>query len=156
MKVAILTANTKVYKGQEPDDSGKVLEGMIEDAGFEVVMQRALPLDQEVIESILSRIADDDMAELILTTGGAGCNPGDCTPEATTAVIDRPVPGIPEALRANAMQLTKRAMLNRGTAGIRGRVLIVNLPGKPHGARESLKYLLPELVRAVEVIRKEG
>lgn len=156
MKVAILTANTKVYRGQDTDESGQVLEELIEDAGLEVVFRRALPVDREVLESVLASIADDEMADLILTTGGAGCNPGDCTPEATTAVIERPVPGIPEALRANAMQLTKRAMLNRGTAGIRGRVLIVNLPGKPHGARESLKYLLPELVRAVEVIQKEG
>lgn len=156
MKVAILTANTKAYRGQDTDESGQVVEDLIKDAGFEVVFRRALPLDQEVLESVLAGIADDEMADLILTTGGAGCNPGDCTPEATTAVIERPVPGIPEALRANAMQLTKRAMLNRGTAGIRGRVLIVNLPGKPHGARESLKYLLPELVRAVEVIQKEN
>lgn len=156
MKVAILTGSTEVYREEVEDKSGDVVEEIIQKAGFEVVLRRALPLDMELLGSVLSSICDGEMADLVLTTGGAGCHPEDCMPEATTSIVERPLPGIPEAMRAHTMALTKRAMLNRGTAGIRKKTMIVNLPGKPHGVRESLEYILPELFRGVEVIQQKG
>ena len=155
MKVAIITANTDIYKGREENSSGEAIRKMIEEAGFETVFLRALPLDREVLSAVMQRIADGRLADLILTTGGAGCAPQDCTPEATTDIVERPVLGIAEAMRAHTMKLTKRSMLNRSTAGIRNGVLIVNLSGKTQAVKESLRYLLPELAHAVEVIQKE-
>ena len=156
MKVAILTANTNIYKEQEEDKSGKVIKKMIEEAGLEVVFMKALPNDREVLSTVMQRMSDGKIADLILTTGGAGCAPTDWTPEATLDIVDKVVPGIPEAMRAHVANLTKRSMLNRGAAGIRGEVLIVNLPGKAGAVKECLKFLLPELVHAVNVIKGEA
>ena len=156
MRVAIITANTDIYRGNEENTSGEAIRELIEEAGDEIVFMRALPVDREVLSTVLTRLADGQLADLVLTTGGAGCAPEDCVPEATMDVIDRLIPGIPEAMRAFTMQMTKRAMLNRGVAGIRKDVLIVNLPGKVRAVKETLKYLLPELTHAVEVIRGEG
>ncbi len=156
MKVAILTANTNIYREQEEDKSAKVIKKILEEAGLEIVFMKALPNDREVLSTIMQRMADGKLADLILTTGGAGCAPSDCTPEATLDIVDRVVPGIPEAMRAHTAQLTKRAMLNRSAAGIRGDVLIVNLPGKAGAVKECLKFLLPELVHAVKVIKGEA
>ena len=156
MKIAILTANTNVYREQEEDKSAKVIKKIVEEAGMEIVFMKALPNDREVLSTIMQRIADGKLADLILTTGGAGCGPNDWTPEATLDIIERAVPGIPEAMRAHVATLTKRSMLNRGVAGIRGDVLIVNLPGKAGAVKECLKFLLPELVHAVNVIKGEA
>lgn len=156
MKIAILTANTNVYREQEEDKSAKVIKKIVEEAGMEIVFMKALPNDREVLSTIMQRMADGKLADLILTTGGAGCGPNDWTPEATLDIIDRAVPGIPEAMRAHVATLTKRSMLNRGVAGIRGDVLIVNLPGKAGAVKECLKFLLPELVHAVNVIKGEA
>ena len=152
MKVAIITANTDIYKGTKANESGEAVKLVAEEAGLEVVFMRALPLDREVLSAIMK---DGKAADLILTTGGAGCNPDDCTPEATMDIVERPVPGIPEAMRAHTMKLTRRSMLNRSAAGICGETLIVNLPGKAQAVKESLRYLLPELVHAVKVIKGE-
>ena len=156
MKIAILTANTNVYREQEEDKSAKVIKKIVEEAGMEIVFMKALPNDREVLSTIMQRMADGKLADLILTTGGAGCGPNDWTPEATLDIIDRAVPGIPEAMRAHVATLTKRSMLNRGVAGIKGDVLIVNLPGKAGAVKECLKFLLPELVHAVNVIKGEA
>ena len=156
MKVAILTANTNIYREQEEDKSAKVIKKLVEEAGMEIVFMKALPNDRDVLSTIMQRMADGKLADLILTTGGAGMGPDDWTPEATLDIIDRAVPGIPEAMRAHIAQLTKRSMLNRGAAGIRGDVLIVNLPGKAGAVKECLKFLLPELVHAVNVIKGEA
>ena len=153
MRVAIVTASTEIYKGQTEDASGKVIKRLVEQVGFEVVFMKALPCDKKVLSTVFQRMADAHVTDLILTTGGAGCAPEDCTPEATMDVVDRPVLGIPEAMRAFTMRMTKRAMLNRSAAGIRGDVLIVNLPGKPNAVKECLEYLLPEITHAVEVIK---
>ena len=118
-----------------------------------IVDRIGLPL---VLSTVMKRMTDGKTADLILTTGGAGCNPGDCTPEATMNIVDRPVPGIPEAMRAHTMKLTRRSMLNRSVAGISGDTLIVNLPGKAQAVKESLRFLLPELVHAVKVIKGEA
>lgn len=156
MKVAIITANTDIYKGVKENESGEAAKLVVEEAGLEVVFLRALPLDREVLSTVMKRMVDEKAADLILTTGGAGCNPGDCTPEATMDIVDRPVPGIPEAMRAHTMKLTRRSMLNRSTAGISGDVLIVNLPGKAQAVKESLRFLLPEIVHAVNIIKGES
>ena len=156
MKVAIITANTDIYKGVKENESGEAAKLVVEEAGLEVVCLRALPLDREVLSTVMKRMVDEKAADLILTTGGAGCNPGDCTPEATMDIVDRPVPGIPEAMRAHTMKLTRRSMLNRSTAGISGDVLIVNLPGKAQAVKESLRFLLPEIVHAVNIIKGEA
>ena len=147
MKVAIITASTAVYKGEQEDASGKVIRKMVEEAGHDVVFMKALPTDKTVLSTVFQRMADGNLADLILTTGGAGCGPEDCTPEATMEVVDRPLLGIPEGM----LTLTKRAMLNRAAAGIRGNVVIVNLPGKAGAVKECLGYILPEVMHAVEV-----
>lgn len=156
MRVAIITANTDIYKEKEQNTSGEVIQKIVEEAGMEVVFMRALPTDRKVLSTVMQRMADNHVTDLILTTGGAGCGPQDCTPEATMDIVERPIPGIPEAMRAHTMQLTKRSMLNRSTAGIRQDVLIVNLPGKAQAVKEALRYLLPELAHAVEVIKGEA
>ena len=156
MRVAIITANTDIYRGKEENVSGEAIKEIVEEVGGEVIFMRALPLDREVLSTVMQRMADNHLTDLLFTTGGAGCGLQDCTPEATTDIIERPVPGIPEAMRAYTMNMTKRSMLNRSTAGFRKDVLIVNLPGKPQAVKECLRYLLPELMHAVEVAWQEG
>ena len=156
MRVAIITANTDIYRGNEENVSGEAIKEIVEEVGCEVIFMRALPLDREVLSTVMQRMADNHLTDLLFTTGGAGCGLQDCTPEATTDIIERPVPGIPEAMRAYTMNMTKHSMLNRSTAGFRKDVLIVNLPGKPQAVKECLRYLLPELMHAVEVAWQEG
>ena len=156
MRVAIITASTDIYRGNEENVSGEAIKEIVEEVGCEVIFMRALPLDREVLSTVMQRMADNHLTDLLFTTGGAGCGLQDCTPEATTDIIERPVPGIPEAMRAYTMNMTKRSMLNRSTAGFRKDVLIVNLPGKPQAVKECLRYLLPELMHAVEVAWQEG
>ena len=155
MKVAILTANTQVYKEQEEDKGGKVIRKIVE-AGQHVIFAKALPVDKKVLSTVMQRMADGNMADIILTTGGAGCAAGDVTPEATTEILDRPVPGIPEAIRAYSMTITKRAMLSRATAGIRKKTLIINLPGSPKAVKESLEYIIGALNHGIEIMTGEA
>lgn len=156
MKVAIITASTAVYKEREENQSGEVIRKMAEEAGMEVVFMKALPNDRKVLSTVFQRMADNHLTDLILTTGGAGCAPEDCTPEATLDVVDRQIVGIPEGMRAHMLSMTKRTMLNRSAAGIRGDVLIVNLPGKAGAVKECLGYILPEVMHAVGVIKGES
>ena len=101
----------------------------------------------------MKRLADSHIVDLVLTTGGTGFSENDVTPEATLDIVERQVPGIPEAMRAYSMQFTKRAMLSRAAAGIRKKTLIVNFPGSPKALKESLNYILPELVHGVEILQ---
>lgn len=156
MRVAIITANTDIYRGNEENTGGEAIREIMEEAGAEVTFMRALPVDREVLSTVMLRLVEGNLADLVLTTGGAGCAPDDCVPEASLDVIERPIPGIPEAMRAYTMQMTKRAMLNRGVAGIRGEVLIVNLPGKARAVKEVLGYLLPELTHVTDMIQKKA
>lgn len=155
MRVAIITANTDIYRNKEENVSGEAIREIVEEVGCEITFMRALPLDREVLSTVMQRMADNHLTDLLLTTGGSGCGPQDCIPEATMDVVERPVPGIPEAMRTYTMNMTKRSMLNRSMAGIRKDVLIVNLPGKAQAVKECLRYLLPELMHAVEVIQQE-
>ena len=154
MRVAILTANTNIYREQEEDKSAEVIKKILEEAGLEIGFMKALPNDREVLSTVMQRMADGRLADLILTTGGSGCATGDITPEATMDIVERPVLGIPEAMRAYTLQLTKRAMLNRSAAGIRNEVLIVNLPGKANAVKQCLEYILPEITHAVSLLKQ--
>lgn len=156
MKVAIITSSDSGYKGEREDISGGVIEQLVEQYGYDVSEKILLPDDRKMLSQTMAEIADENRASLILTTGGTGFSPRDCMPEATIDIIERIVPGIPEAMRAYSMSLTKRAMLSRGTAGIRKNTLIVNLPGSPKAVRECLEYILPELRHGLEIMLGEA
>lgn len=155
-RVAIITASDSGYRGEREDLSGPAVREIVEKAGYEVVSMDIVPDDQVMLAGKLQEIADSDKAELILTTGGTGFSERDITPEATEEVIERKVPGIPEAMRAYSMTITKRAMLSRGTAGIRGKTLIVNLPGSPKAVKECLEYIIDALGHGIEILTGEA
>ena len=154
-RVAIITSSDMGFQGKREDLSGPAIREIVEKNGYEVVSEDVLPDDRKMLSERMAEIADSGTAELILTTGGTGFSPRDITPEATEDIIDRRVPGIPEAMRAHMMRLTKRSMLNRAAAGVRNQVMIVNLPGKAGAVKECLEYLLPEIIHGVEVIKGE-
>ena len=152
MKVAILTVSDRSARQERPDASGPALRERMERGGHAVVHTAVLPDEQPQIESQLREWADSHAADLILTTGGTGVAARDRTPEATLAVCERIVPGIAEVMRQAGQSKTPHAMLSRGVAGIRGRALIVNLPGNPRAAVECLEAVLPALPHAVELL----
>ena len=152
-RAAIITASDSGYRGEREDLSGPAIREILEREGYEVISMDILPDDQVMLAGKLQEIADSEKAELILTTGGTGFSERDVTPEATEEVIERKVPGIPEAIRAYSMTITKRAMLSRATAGIRGKTLIINLPGSPKAVRESLGFILDSLDHGLAILR---
>lgn len=152
MRVAILTASDSGAAGAREDLSGREIRTMLEAAGYTVTKQLLLPDDRAQLAQAMRAIADDGLADLILTTGGTGLSPRDWTPEATLDVAERLVPGIAEAMRAYSMQFTPRAMLSRAVSAIRGQTLIINLPGSPKAVRECLEYLLPALGHGLEIL----
>lgn len=153
MRAAIITASTLGYKGQREDESGPYMKEVVEKAGFEVKVMKVLPDDRRILGEVMKRLADSHIVDLVLTTGGTGFSENDVTPEATLDIIERQVPGIPEAMRAYSMQFTKRAMLSRAMAGIRKKTLIVNFPGSPKAVKECLNYVLPELIHGVKILQ---
>ena len=155
-RAAIITASDSGYRGEREDLSGPAIKEILEREGYEVISMDILPDNQVMLAGKLQEIADSEKAELILTTGGTGFSERDVTPEATEEVIERKVPGIPEAIRAYSMTITKRAMLSRATAGIRGKTLIVNLPGSPKAVRESLEYIIDALAHGLEILSGEA
>ena len=155
-RAAIITASDAGYRGEREDLSGPAIKEILEREGYEVISMDILPDDQVMLAGKLQEIEDSEKAELILTTGGTGFSERDVTPEATEEVIERKVPGIPEAIRAYSMTITKRAMLSRATAGIRGKTLIVNLPGSPKAVRESLEYIIDALAHGLEILSGEA
>ena len=155
-RVAIITSSDTGYRGEREDLSGPAIKEIVEREGYEVVSMDILPDDQVMLAGKMQEIADKEMAELILTTGGTGFSERDVTPEATEEVIERRVPGIPEAMRAYSMTITKRAMLSRATAGIRGKTLIINLPGSPKDVKESLEYIIDALGHGIEIMTGEA
>lgn len=152
MRVAIITSSDSGYEGKREDVSGPVIEEMVTEFGYQVVSKTILPDDLQMLRDGMTEICDQSKADLLLTTGGTGFSPRDVMPEATLAVSERIVPGIPEAMRAYSMQFTKRAMLSRAASGIRKQTLIVNLPGSPKAVRECLEYILPELNHGLEIL----
>ena len=153
LSAAIITSSDSGYKGEREDLSGPVINEMLVQAGYEVKTAILLPDDRQMLADAMKEICDEHQADLIVTTGGTGFSMRDCMPEATRDVIEREVPGIPEAMRAFSMQITKRAMLSRAAAGIRKSTLIVNLPGSPKAVKESLEYILPELKHGIEILK---
>ena len=151
-RVAIITSSDTGYRGEREDLSGPAIKEIVEREGYEVVSMDILPDEQVMLAGKMQEFADKEMAELILTTGGTGFSERDVTPEATEEVIERRVPGIPEAMRAYSMTITKRAMLSRATAGIRGKTLIINLPGSPKAVKESLEYIIDALGHGIEIL----
>lgn len=156
IQIAILTASTRAAAGIYTDKSGPALRELVRHAlQAEVVALVVLPDDQAQIAAQLRQWADSGEIDLILTTGGTGFTPSDLTPEATRAVIEKEAPGLAEAMRAASLQISPHAMLSRAVCGIRGRTLIVNLPGSPRGATENLRVILPALPHAVALLREE-
>ena len=139
----ITSSDTRAGKTHE-DESGQLIKEIASKKGYHTESHIVLPDEQNLLEEEMKRLCDEKKVDLILTTGGTGFSPRDIMPEATMNITERAVPGIPEALRQYSMTITKRAMLSRGTAGIRGKTLIINLPGSPKAVKEQLEYLLDE------------
>ena len=150
-RAAVLTVSDRSAAGEREDASGPRLAGLLEDRGWVVSERRVVPDDTTAIAAALADLAGSGVA-LILTTGGTGLAPRDVTPDATRSVADREVPGIAEALRAAGLGETPHAMLSRATAAVRGRTLIVNLPGSPRGAESGFRTLAPVLDHAVALL----
>jgi molybdopterin adenylyltransferase len=153
MRVAILTISDTVSRGTRSDASGPALRDRCKALGWEVVSEGILPDEPTAIEERLASLADDDAADLVLTTGGTGIGPRDSTPEATARACQKLLPGIPELMREVGRRKNPRAALSRAVAGVCGRALIVNLPGSPRGAVESLDAVAELLPHAIEVLR---
>lgn len=155
-RAAIITASDKGAQGLREDVSGQVVREILEQNGYAVVHQVILPDERQQLAAELERLCMAHTVDIILTTGGTGFSQRDWTPEATLDVVERQVPGIPEAMRLNSLQITKRAMLSRAVAGIREQTLIVNLPGSPKAVRENLEYVISELAHGLEILRGEA
>jgi molybdenum cofactor synthesis domain-containing protein len=151
-RVGIITASDKGSAGQRVDVSGQVIVDMMASAGYEVVSKVVLPDEIGALSSEMIRLSDQVGVELILTTGGTGFSQRDVTPEATRRVVEREAPGIAEAIRLNSLSITPKGMLSRGFSGIRGRTLIINLPGSPKAVRESLAYILEPLFHGIQIL----
>lgn len=152
-RVAIITSSDSGFAGEREDKSGPVIAEIVKNNGYEVSFMKVLPDDREMLSNEMKRIADEDVADIILTTGGTGFSPRDVMPEATMDIVERVVPGIPEAMRAYSLQFTKRAMLSRAAAGIRKGTLIVNMPGSPKAVTECLEYIISELDHAMGILK---
>lgn len=152
-RVAIITLSDTASKGERIDESGRVIAEIVRNEGYEVVFQKIIPDEGAMLEALLCGLADNNEADLILTTGGTGFSKRDNTPEATRQVIERETPGISEAMRYRSLQVTPRGMLSRGVSGIRKDALIVNLPGSPKAVRECLEYAIGALGHGLDILK---
>ena len=153
---AVITISDKGARGEREDTSGPSLVRILEEAGYRVTHTAILPDEQILIQRELIRCADELELSLVLTTGGTGFSPRDVTPEATLAVIQRATPGIPEAMRAESLRITPRGCLSREAAGIRGRTLIINLPGSEKASRENLNAVLGAIGHGLDMLCSQG
>ena len=151
LRAAVITLSDKGSRGEREDKSGPLIVEMLTAAGYVVEETMILPDEAKALKAQLIRLADGRQVNLILTTGGTGFSPRDITPEAPCAVADRNAPGIAEAMRYHSLSITPRGMLSRGVSVLRGKTLIVNLPGSPKAVQENLEYILPSLEHGVRI-----
>jgi molybdopterin adenylyltransferase len=155
LRVGILTVSDKGARGERTDTSGEAIREMLASLKATVEHYEVVPDEKEIITSRLREWADEADLGLILTNGGTGLSPRDVTPEATLEVVERLVPGMAEAMRQEGLKHTPMAIFSRAVVGVRGRTLIINLPGSERGVRQNLAYLLPVLSHALEMVRGE-
>lgn len=156
-QTGILTLSDLGSKGLRQDQSGPQIEALLKATQlYEIVERKILPDDGDIIKTTLINWCDEKKLDLILTTGGTGFSPRDITPEATIAVCQRMAPGIAEAMRIHSLKITPKAMLSRSVSGIRGKTLIINLPGSPKGVKENLEGILPALDHGLKMLLSSG
>ena len=153
IRAAILTMSDKGFRGEREDKSGQVIKEMIISLPSDVVSYEVIPDEKEIIRERLIHLSDIVKADIIITTGGTGLSPRDVTPDATLEVIDKEVPGMAEAMRAESLKKTANAMISRAVVGVRGETLIINLPGSPKAVRENLSVILPAIPHAIEKLK---
>lgn len=156
LKAAVLVLSDSISKGKKKDTSGKLIVARLEEHGIRIIDYRVVPDDPATIQKLLLQYSDKKKADFVITTGGTGVGPRDFTPEATERVIEREIPGIAETLRAYGQERMPFAMLSRGKAGVRGKTIIINLPGSRRAVEESLEVLLPVIVHSFNTLRGEG
>ena len=153
---AVITISDKGYRGEREDTSGPNLVRILTEKGFEVTYTAIVPDDREMIRNELVKCSDELGIALVLTTGGTGFSPRDITPEAAMEVIERPTPGIPEAMRAESMRITPKGCLSRSVAGIRGRSLIITLPGSRKASAENILAVIDPVAHGLDMLYSEG
>ena len=153
---AVITVSDKGYRGERTDTSGPNLVEILKARGFDVVHTAIVPDEREMIKAELCRCADELDIALVLTTGGTGFSPRDITPEATMEIVERPTPGIPEAMRAESMRITPKGCLSRSAAGIRQRTLIINLPGSKKASEENILAVIDPVAHGLDMLYSEG
>lgn len=153
---AVITVSDKGARGEREDKSGPALCALALEHGYDVVCTSIIPDEIDQIKAELIKCCDEKGVRLVLTTGGTGFSPRDVTPEATMAVVERATPGIPELMRAESMKITPRGCLSRSAAGIRGRSLIINLPGSPKAAKENLLAVIEPIKHGLDMLASEG
>jgi molybdopterin adenylyltransferase len=151
----VITVSDRSSRGKREDQSGPALTEAVKMKGWQVVRTIIVPDEMAQLVTTLTRWADESQMDVILTTGGTGFSPRDITPEATLAVIQRSAPGLAEAMRSDSLRITPHAMLSRATAGIRGKTLIINLPGSPKAAVENFSTIAPVLSHAVQLLQED-
>jgi len=156
MKIAVVTISDSVARGASKDASGPAVIARCQQLNWTVASTHLLPDDPAQIQSLLRQLADENAVDLILTTGGTGLGPRDSTPEATQAIAEKLIPGMAEEMRRKGLEHTPRAILSRGIAAIRGTTLILNLPGSPKGAVESLDAVASLLPHSIQIIHGAG
>ena len=156
IKIAVLTVSDSCAEGNREDVSGQAVSDIIQDEIFEICERKIVPDDYETIAEVLKKFSDDQNVDLVLTTGGTGLGPRDVTPEATASVCEREVPGLGEVMRAEGLKKTPNAVLSRSFAGIRGKTLIINIPGSPKAVRECLEIIMSVIPHAVKMMHGGG
>lgn len=151
--VGIITVSDRGSRGEREDQGGPLIARLVKEKGWEVKASAIIPDEQKTIESKLIELTDELKLDLIITTGGTGFSPRDVTPEATLSVVEKRAPGLAEAMRLESLKVTPMAMLSRAEAGIRGRSVIINLPGSPKAVRECLAAVMPALEHGIEILQ---